>query len=237
VSNAVKNTANQEPLFPPQAFLRPPVVMEFLFGLSPLAGIAFWGWDTYLVLILHLLALAIAAIILALRQLTLSNDALAYFIADNTAKQRVRALLTVRFGFTGFLLFVFLFPLALMTGMITEFHGGPWFKSLHGVGDFWRIVVVSSGLWIPLAGAAAWEFGSFLIDTILPRLAKSRLPARGLDMVAEPAALLPETRVFLYVRGMVVIRMLVTVIAIGTGMFVGDLLGAHSRPRPLSSSK
>lgn len=213
-------------LFPPRVFIRPPVVMELLFGLSPLAGIAWWGWDTFLVLMLHLLALALAALFLALRMLTLSSDEIGYFIAHKKSKTRTDAQRAVRYGFTGLILFVFGMPLVVLIAMIVEAHGGHWYKALHSLGDFWRVIVVSSGLWLPLAAALAWEAGSYIADAVLPRLplqTRLRAPARHMGVEFKPLS--PELRAFLHVRAWVVLRMIVTVLAVGIAMPFGDVLG------------
>jgi hypothetical protein len=216
-----KQPPQVEPLFPQRVFLKPPVVMEFLFGVSPLFGIAWFGWDVFLVLTLHLLALAVSAFWLAMRMLALSNRALGHLVGGRNRNAR---LLGARLGYTAFTLFVFGMPLALFTAMLTEQHGGIWFSQVHGVGDFWRVVVVSSGLWVPLAAACAWEAVGFVADTALPRLPFQRrfdVPVRS--MAPEHS---PELRAFLMVRALVVLRMLVTTFAVGVGMFVGELLGA-----------
>jgi hypothetical protein len=87
--------------------------------------------------------------------------------------------------------------------------------------------VVSSGLWVPLAAACAWEAVGFIADALVPRLPFERrfdVPAR--TMAPEYAKLSPEVRAFLMVRALVVLRMVVTTFAVGVGMFVGEWLGA-----------
>lgn len=216
-----------EPLFPPRVFIRPPVIMELVFGLSPLAGIAWWGWDTFLVLILHLLALALAALFLALRMLTLSSGEIGYFIAGKKSKTRKDAQRAIRYGLTAFIVFAFGMPLVVLVAMILEAHGGPWYQAVHSLGDFWRVIVVSSGLWLPLTAALIWEIGSYCADVVLPRLPlKRRLRAPARHMGAEFDPLSPELRAFLHVRAWTVLRMIVTVLAVGVGMVLGEILGA-----------
>jgi hypothetical protein len=73
-------SSGREPFpIPARAFLRPPVVVEFVLGVTPLVGALWWRWDIYLMLMLHLLAIAVSGAWLGLRTLVLSCKALLYF--------------------------------------------------------------------------------------------------------------------------------------------------------------
>src|SRR5262245_56410256 len=71
---------------PPRTFLRAPVIIELLLGLSPLIGVVWWRWDMYLMVMLHLLAMALSGTWLVLRTLMLSRAALAYFIPESRTR-------------------------------------------------------------------------------------------------------------------------------------------------------
>jgi hypothetical protein len=211
--------------FPPRTFLRAPVILEFLLGVSPLIGVVWWRWDMYLMVMLHLLALAVSGAWLLLRTLMLSRAALGYFIPQSWAPDAWPVL-----GGRALLAFSTLLalgiPLVLFIGLITEQLGGSWRTAIHGIGDFWRVVVIDTGLWLPLACLCAWEAVSFAADVVLPRLPLSHrfgVPSR--PIAAAYRALSPELRAFLCVRAFVVLRMIVTVLALGIGLFVAGPFG------------
>src|SRR5262245_14120332 len=209
---------------PLRALLRAPVLFELLFGVSPLAGALYWGWDIYLLLMLHLLALAVSGAWLALRAATLSDVALRYF--DPARKKQPGSPRTVRMLLTVMAVLGIGMPLLLFIGIVSETYGGPWHAAVNNPADFWRVVVVSSGLWLPLAAVCAWEAISFTADVVLPRLPLARpfqTPARPIGR--EWSHLSRELQAFLYVRAFVVLRMLVTVIAVGVGLVLAGFLG------------
>jgi hypothetical protein len=208
------------PVIPLRAFARPSVLVEAALSLSPLVGIAYAGWDMYLVVMLHLFALAIAAAFLVLRMLTLSDEAMRYFDTLPRGKGRARG---IRWVYGVFAALVFALPLLLFVAIISEEFGGTWVKDVRGPGDFWRSVVVASGLWMPLAFVAAWEAASYVVDVVLPRF--------GWRLFAAPAVgetwahLSDELKVFLHYRAFVVLRMIVTVLAIGVALVFAVHIG------------
>lgn len=215
-------TEAERSLIPLRAFLRPPVIVEFLFGLSPLAGIFWWGWDSYLVVMLHLLAMALAACWLALRIIALSDDALRYLSStrENEPVGAARAI------YVGFVVGAFGLPLLLFVAIVSENMGGAWHTAVKSPADFWRVVVVSSGLWIPLAAVAAWEALGFLGDVVLPRIPALRdLRPAPRPMAPEYATLSRELQDFLYARAWAVLRMVLTVVGIGFGLILAQLFG------------
>lgn len=220
---ATPGSTSQPPLIPLRTFLRPPVIAEFLFGLSPLAGIFWWGWDSYLVVMLHLLAMALAACWLALRIVALSDDALRY-LGSTRGNEPVGA---ARAIYVGFVVGAFGLPLLLLVAIVSENMGGAWHTAVKSPADFWRVVVVSSGLWIPLAAVTAWEALGFLGEVALPRIPGLReLRPAPRPMAPEYAALSRELQDFLYARAWVVLRMVLTVIGIGFGLVLAQLFGA-----------
>src|SRR5262245_61706997 len=194
---STKRSAAPQPFpIPARTLLRPPVLFELLLGISPLAGVLWWQWDVYLLVMLHVLALAVSGAALVLRTLTLSREALGYFALGSPL--RARLLLSA------FTLFVIAVPLMLLSGVITDEFGGAWRVALRSSGDAWRVLIVGTGLWLPLACVCVFEAASFAADVVLPRLPLARrfsVPAR--PVAAAYRTLSRELQAFLYVRAFV----------------------------------
>jgi hypothetical protein len=198
------------------------VIVEAVVGLIPLAAIAFWGWDAFLVLMLHLLALAISAAWLVLRMASLSDEALRYF----SRKSGTAAPPGARWLYAGFAFVTLAVPLVLFAGIITVELRPPGSVPIRNLADFWRVVVLTSGLWLPLGLVAMWEAASFVADVVLPRLPlRYRIEAPRRPIAKAYASLSRELQAFLYVRAFVVLRMIVTVLAVGIGLFVAGGFG------------
>jgi hypothetical protein len=205
-----------------QALIRPTVLVEFLFGISPLAAIAYWGWDLFLVLMLHLLALAVSAGFFVLRTAMLSNAALGYFETANRNTPRF----IFRLVLTGFAFFALAVPIVLFAALLLQVVGGSWHRSVHSLGDFWRLVVVAPGLVWPLAFVSAWEAISFVADVLLPLLPfKHRLQAPTRPINPEYAHHSRELQAYLFVRAWVVLRMVVMVFGVGLGLLFAPFAG------------
>ena len=216
-------TRSSEPFpIPARTFLRPPVVVEFALGVSPLVGVLWFRWDMYLMLMLHLLAIGMSGAWLALRTLVLSRKALVYFNPEKR-KPAFGPLPGARLLLAGLTVLGIGLPVFLFAGLISDEFGGDWRARMHNFGDFVRLVVVDAGLWIPLAFACAWEAVSFTADVLLPLTGRFETPARAIAPAYR--SLSRELQAFLYVRAFVVLRMIVTALAVGAGIFVGQLFG------------
>jgi hypothetical protein len=204
-----------------RALIRPTVLVEFLFGIGPLAAMVYWGWDIVLVLMLHLLALAVSAAFLILRTAILSDEAIAYF--DPTAQ--FGSARTVRLVMIGLALFALIAPLVIISALLIQELDGPWRQSVRDFGGFWRFFV-TSGLWAPLAFVTAWEAISFTADVLLPRLPfKRRFQAPTRPIHPGYSSLSRELQAYLFVRAWVVVRMLILVFGVPLGLVLARSVG------------
>ncbi len=206
-----------------RALVRPTVLVEFLFGLSPLVAMVYWGWDLFLVLMLHILALAVSAAFLILRTIALSDQGVDYFNANN----QFGSVSLVRLVVTGLTLFAAVVPLVIIIAVLLEVVGGPWRDAVHGLGDMWRVFVVSAGLWMPLAFVTAWEAISFFADVLVPRIPfERRFQAPERPINPDYSKLSRELQAYLFVRAWVVVRMVILVFGVPVGLLLAPWLGA-----------
>ena len=158
-------------------------------NLLPLVGVAFWGWDAFVLLMLYWLETLVIAFwtilpILVIPGMTANGMGVRLAGARQAAGQ-VGTVLFLTFHAGIFMAVHFLFLWTLFSG--------PWADLIHGPVDFVVGLVVGTGLWFPLLIlflVRGWGvFGPYLA----PRL--SFLPIAAPPAVDEPALL-----VALYVR-------------------------------------
>ena len=220
----------EEPFpIPPRTFLHPAVLLELVIGLSPLAGIAFWHWDIFAVVMLHLLAMAIQGAFLALRAATLSASALRYFggtdkVVEGAAERKSSPWL-VRIVLSCLVIVAIGLPLLLFIAIVAEQFGGKAYAQIRSVDDFWRIVVVSSGAWMPLVVVVVSASSGYLVDMLAPRVAFLRDVLPKPRIGAEWAHLAPDLQAFILVRAHVVLQMIVTVLGVGIGFIFAQGFG------------
>lgn len=114
-------------------------------NLLPLAGVVWWGWDAFVLLILYWMETAIIGFWTVLRIVVVPSK------IDVNGKPMDKTGLTGRMAFGLFILvhagifmtvhFIFLWAL---------FSGG-WSQRIHSVGTFVSDLVIGTDLWIPLA--------------------------------------------------------------------------------------
>lgn len=168
----------------------PYAIVLVIANLLPLVGVAFWGWDAFVLLMLYWLETLVIAFwtilpVLVIPGLT-ANGMGARIGGSARAAGRVGTALFLAVHAGIFMAVHFLFLWTLFSG--------PWADLIHGPVDFVVLLVVGTGLWFPLLilfCVRGWGvFGSYLA----PRL--PFLPA-----AARPVALdEPSLLVALYVR-------------------------------------
>ncbi len=109
-------------------------------NLVSLAGVVFWGWDAFELLVLYWLETAIIAF------WTVVQIALRPGAGDVRARSVPAALGRALF----FALHAAIF-MAVHMLILWRLFGGLWAVRIHGPGDFVRLLILDNGLWIPLA--------------------------------------------------------------------------------------
>lgn len=147
----------------PQGILRPAIVV--LANLVPLAGILWWGWDVFVLLCLYWLETAVIGFWTILRVAALSQ-------APGKATARGAAGALALSGF--FTVHAGLFMTVHMVFLFVLF-AGAWAGRIHDARDFIRLMVIGSGLWIPLLALFAAQ-GALFVNDAVNRFAFGRAP-------------------------------------------------------------
>ncbi len=114
-------------------------------NLVPLAGVVFWGWDVFVLLILYWLETAVIGFWTMIRVLIMPAPGRDAATAGIGATQPVNGIgaalfLTVHAGIFMTVHFLFLWSL----------FAGDWAKRIHGPAEFVSELVLGTGLWLPL---------------------------------------------------------------------------------------
>jgi hypothetical protein len=134
-------------------------------NLVPLAGVLLWGWDAFVLLMLYWLETAIIAFWTIVRIATLPAGALGDFKLEGTDKKSfspfgMAAFFTVHAGIFMAVHFLFLWTL----------FSDDWSQRIHGVRDFIVLMVIGTGLWVPLLALFIGRGALMLFDAMRPRL-------------------------------------------------------------------
>jgi Family of unknown function (DUF6498) len=130
-------------------------ILTLIANLIPLAGVWWWGWDVFQILVLYWMQTVLVVAWMLLHLHKLSRDKLGDITVNGRVRPATRRDLLFVFGATGFafcgahLLFLWLF------------FSGDWSKLVRGPASFWQHMVIASGAWLPLlvnvvAGAASY---------------------------------------------------------------------------------
>ncbi|HEV2957219.1 MAG TPA: DUF6498-containing protein [Xanthobacteraceae bacterium] len=204
-------------LLRPHYLLHPSTVLLIAADLFPLAGIAFWHWDTFLLLMLYWMDTAVIAFWTVARIAATPRDKLNDLHVTSGGKSinspwAIAAFFVVHCGLFMAVHFLFLWIM----------FSGAWSRRIHGPADFVRQIVVESRLWLPLAGLILSRGVSFLFHVVRPEL---------IDRIER--ALFPRHPVRIHVSAgslgseiaMLYVRVVIMQLAIIVGGFLSVLLG------------
>jgi hypothetical protein len=141
-----------------------------LSNLVPLAGILFWGWDTFVLLCLYCLETAVIGFWTIARAATMSRDrgsATGRGIAGTLA---LAGFFTVHAGIFMSVHMLFIYSL----------FAGPWAGRIHDARDFIRLIVIGKDLWIPLLALFVGQ-GAIFINDAVNRFVFAKTPRTGTD--------------------------------------------------------
>lgn len=141
-----------------------------LSNLVPLAGILFWGWDTFVLLCLYCLETAVIGFWTIARAATMSRDPGSATGRSITGALAMAGFFTVHAGL--FMSVHMLFIYALFAG--------PWTGRIHDARDFIRLIVIGKDLWIPLLALFVGQ-GAIFINDAVNRFVFGKVPLTNAD--------------------------------------------------------
>jgi hypothetical protein len=205
-------------LMRPHYLLHPSTLILVAADLFPLAGVAFWHWDAFLLLMLYWMDTAIIAFWTMARIAATPRDGLSDLRITSGGKSvnsrwAIVAFFVVHAGLFMSVHFLFLWMI----------FAGAWAQRIHGPADFVRQIIVDNRLWLPLAGLMLSRGVSFLFHVVRPELLQrieQALFRRPVRLAARPpAGNLGAEIAMLYAR------VVIMQIAIIFGAFLSMLLG------------
>ncbi len=113
-------------------------------NLLPLAGVWWWGWDAFEVLILYWMQTVVVVVFAVLNIRKVPEDGLGTMKIDGVPHRATRRHYIIMFSIIGVMFcaahLVFLFV----------FFSGDWTKVVRGPVTFWQTFVIRNGAWLPL---------------------------------------------------------------------------------------
>jgi Family of unknown function (DUF6498) len=134
------------------------LVVGLISNLIPLAGVLYWQWDTFQLLMLFWMETAIAAFWMLLRLSRLSPGECGTFTVNGQKKQATPSTLVGFFALhSGLFIFVHLVFILVMFSV-------EWLKNIHGPKDFLYGLIVVNGVWVALIAMFISYWISFLVS-------------------------------------------------------------------------
>jgi hypothetical protein len=149
----------------PRIVLTPSSLILIAANLVPLVGVFFWGWDAFVLLMLYWLETAVIAFWTVVRIASMPASALGDLHFEGSGHRTtspigMAAFITLHAGIFMGVHFVFLWTL---------FSEG-WSQRIHSVRDFITLMVIGTGLWVPLLALFIGRGALMLFDAARPRL-------------------------------------------------------------------
>ncbi|HEY7269703.1 MAG TPA: DUF6498-containing protein [Dehalococcoidia bacterium] len=184
-------------------------------NLVPLIGVIFWGWDAFVLLMLYWLETAVIAFWTILRIATMKAGALGDITFDSgkpvTSSLGMAAFFTLHAGIFMLVHFVFLWVL----------FSGDWSQRIHGVRDFINLMVIGTGLWVPLLVLFIARGATMLFEGMRPQL------LRWFNIVPhdrpEPSALSPAESLVLGLYFRIVLMQITIIVGAWFAMLFGSV--------------
>ena len=133
-------------------------LIALLGNLIPLAGVLFWGWDTFQLLMLYWTETVIVAFWTLMRIATLPARQLGTLTVNGVVRTATNLMMVGFFCLhAGMFIFVHLVFLLVL-------FSGAWFKKAHGVGGFFSELYLTNGVWVALLFMFVASWISFLLD-------------------------------------------------------------------------
>ncbi|BEV46309.1 DUF6498-containing protein [Afipia carboxidovorans] len=127
-----------------------------LSNLIPIAGIALWGWDAFVLLCLYWLETAIIGFWIMVHYILLSHP---------PGSLTVRAVLGAM-AICSFFVFHASIFMSVHMGFLWALFAGDWAKRIHTPTEAVHLLLIGEALWIPLAMAIVGQGGMTLIDLV-----------------------------------------------------------------------
>jgi hypothetical protein len=141
-------------------YLRAPsVIILIAANLIPLYGVLHWGWDLYVLMTVYWMETGIIGFWTAVRMAMVARWAAIILVP----------FFIIHFG--GFMAGHFLFLWVLFAG--------DWSQQVAGAGDFLRVIVFGTGLWLAFIALFCSHGGSFYLNVLRPMLRVRRHAAAG----------------------------------------------------------
>jgi hypothetical protein len=113
-------------------------------NLLPLAGVLFWGWDAFVLLVLYWFETAIIGFWTLVRVATAPRESLGGISIHGSARTPSPLGLALFF-----VLHAGIF-MGVHFGFLWALFSGSWAARIHGLRDFIDILIIETGLWVPL---------------------------------------------------------------------------------------
>jgi hypothetical protein len=130
-------------------------ILTFVANLIPLAGVWWWGWDVFQILVLYWMQTVLVVAFTLLHLHKLSSEKLGDITVNGVKRPATNRDLVLLMGGVGF---VFCAAHGLFLWVLFS---GEWSARVHGPVTFWQHMVIDSGAWGPLlinviAGAVSY---------------------------------------------------------------------------------